>query len=110
MTAKSKRPTEFLPLSQGEFQILLALGERPLHGYGIMKEVEDRCGPGAILGPGTLYGALKRLRQSGLIEDAPGRKGSRAAPYRITALGRDVATAESERHRTLLRWADSGGV
>lgn len=104
--ADEPSPRTFLPLSQAEFQILLALSAGPLHGYAIMQEVEERSGPAAVLGPGTLYGALKRLRRAGLIVEVEGESGRRV-PYRITPLGSRVASAETERHRSLVRWADA---
>jgi len=106
MTAK-QRPEGFLPLSPAEFQILLSLGDGPRHGYSIMQAVEDRTGPSTLLGPGTLYGALKRLRNRGLIEEVDGGGTGRRFPYRLTALGRAVARAEADRHRELVRWAEA---
>lgn len=100
----------FLPLSQAEFQILLAVSRKPCHGYAIMQEVEQRCGGAAILGPGTLYGAVKRLRRRGLIQEVQPRDGARQRPYRITPLGRSVAEAEADRLGALVRWAEDSGV
>lgn len=98
---------DHLPLSQAEFQILLSVRSDARHGYAIMQEVEERCGSLAMLGPGTLYGAIKRLRSAKLIEEVPSENESRRRSYRITPLGRRVAEAESERHRALVRWADA---
>lgn len=103
-------PLTHLPLSQAEFQILLSVSAEPRHGYAIMQEVEDRCGPLAMLGPGTLYGAVKRLRRAGMIEEVDTGGSSRRRPYRITELGRRVAQAEAERHKALVRWADAAGL
>lgn len=100
----------FLPMSQAEFQILLSVSGESRHGYAIMQEVEERCGPGAVLGPGTLYGALKRLRRAGLVEEIDTPAHSRQRPYHITPLGRRVAAAEAERHRMLLRWAETAAL
>lgn len=97
-----------LPLSQAEFQILLAVSRRPRHGYAIMREVEDHCGPWAMPGPGTLYGAIKRLRQAGFIEEV--ESSSRRRPYRITRQGHLVAAAEAKRLGALVRWADVAGL
>lgn len=97
-----------LPLSQAEFQILLSVSRVPRHGYAIMQEVEERCGPRTVLGPGTLYGAVKRLRRAGLIEEV--ETDGRRRPYRITALGRRVASAEAERLGALVRWAEARGL
>lgn len=112
MARQPNDPTAFLPLSPAEFQILLTLEEGQSHGYAIMQRVEQRAGEGTILGPGTLYGALKRLRRSGLVEEVGSRRGPGAPRlvYRITRLGRRVGRAEAERHRALVRWADAAGL
>jgi DNA-binding PadR family transcriptional regulator len=93
-------PESFLPLSAQEFQILLALVDGERHGYGIMQEVRARTGAAVRLGPGTLYGAIKRMRGPGLVEavperDEPGEE--RRRYYRLTPLGRAVAAAEARR-------------
>ncbi len=103
-------PESQLPLAPATFQILLALvgGER--HGYAIMKEVTARTDGAVRLGPGTLYGALKRLLENGLVEEG----GERADPdlgddrrryYRLTKLGLRVAKLEARRLDTLVRAA-----
>lgn len=95
-------PSSYLPLSESVLQILLALVEEPRHGYGIMQEVEERTEGRVRLGPGTLYGAVKRLRDGGLIAeaDAPESMASedeRRRYYRLTPLGRTVAQREVQR-------------
>lgn len=85
-----------------EFEILLALASGPLHGYGIMKEVERRTGGATTLHPGTLYRALDRLAGSGLLEEIPEElvdegEDERRRNYRLTALGLRVARAEALR-------------
>lgn len=72
--------------------ILLALGDGPKHGYAIMTEVETISG--SHLGPGTLYGALARLEQRGLIEALAPE--DRRRPYRLTALGAATLRAQLE--------------
>ncbi|HEX9106430.1 MAG TPA: helix-turn-helix transcriptional regulator [Longimicrobiales bacterium] len=102
------RPEDFLPLSAQEFQILLSLADQERHGYGIMQEVEARTGGELRLGPGTLYGAIKRMRGRGrgrgLIEEAGEREegDERRRYYRLTALGRAVAVAEAGRLQALV--------
>ncbi len=98
------QPEEFLPLSPQEFQILLSLADRDRHGYGIMQEVEARTGGEMRLGPGTLYGAIKRMRGPGLLEVAEERVAgdARRRYYRLTALGRAVAVAEATRLAALV--------
>lgn len=72
--------------------ILVSLSEGPRHGYAIMQDVEEISG--APLGPGTLYGALARLEQRGLIEAI--EPIDRRRPYRLTALGADTLRAQLE--------------
>ena len=99
-----RRPEEFLPLSAQEFQILLSLADQERHGYGIMLEVEARTGGGLRLGPGTLYGAIKRMRGPGLLEEAEERVegDERRRYYRLSPLGRAVAVAEATRLASLV--------
>lgn len=89
----------FLPLPVAEFHILVTLAEGVRHGYGIMADVDARTGGNVRLGPGTLYGALRRMIERGLIEEASPNEpvGDRRLVYRITALGRDVVVAEARR-------------
>lgn len=83
------------PLKPADFHILLALAEAPLHGYGIMKEVERESNGGVRLEIGSLYRLLGRLLDTGLIEDAS--SDDRRRYYRITRLGRRALRAEAER-------------
>ena len=103
----SHDPERFLPLSPQEFQILLSLADGDRHGYGIMQEVEGRTGGAMRLGPGTLYGAIKRMRGPGLIAEAeePVEGDERRRFYRLTALGRAVAVAEAGRLAALVEAA-----
>lgn len=101
-TREPASPESFLPLTSVEFEILLALADAPLHGYGILKAVEGRSGGGTTLHPGTLYRALDRLSGSGLLEEAPDADEAEEADdrrryYRLTSLGRRVARAEALR-------------
>jgi DNA-binding PadR family transcriptional regulator len=95
-----------LPLPVSEFQILLALADGERHGYAIMKEVERRSGGTVRLGPGTLYGSIKRMLAAALIEESgarpAGRDDERRRYYRITPLGRRVATADARRMERLV--------
>jgi DNA-binding PadR family transcriptional regulator len=93
-------PTQLLPLSPQVLHILIALADGECHGYGIMQEVETRTGGEVRLGPGTLYGALRRLREEGLIEERPGPD-ERRRMYRLTKFGREVARREVERLESL---------
>jgi len=107
MAATDPALGHFLPLPPSEFQILLALADAERHGYAIRAEVSERTGGEVVLGPGTLYGSIKRMLERGLIEES-GRRPARMHDderrryYRITPLGRGVATAEARRMATLV--------
>jgi DNA-binding PadR family transcriptional regulator len=101
---------KFLPLPPSEFQILLALADGERHGYAIRNEVAERTGGEVTLGPGTLYGSIKRMLERGLIEESARRPArdaddDRRRYYRITALGKGVATAEARRMAALVAGA-----
>jgi DNA-binding PadR family transcriptional regulator len=97
----------FLPLSPAVFHILLALSDGPKHGYGIMQEA-DRISQGKIkMGPGTLYGSIKRMLRDHLIEEVDERVPSesydeRRKYYRLTEAGRKILSAEAERLASLM--------
>lgn len=110
MSRRPANPKASLPLSGAALHILLSLAEDDRHGYSIMQHVAERTGGKLRLGPGTLYGCLKRLLADGLIEESPRRPASRRGDprrryYRLTSLGRRVATAELERLAALLKVA-----
>ena len=86
------------------FDILLALADEARHGYGIIKEIETRSGPGSAPSTGALYLALRRMQSDGLIEDAEAddREDARRKYYRLSVKGRDHAEAESMRLATLV--------
>jgi len=104
----------FLPLRPVEFHVLLSLCRGERHGYGIMLDAEERTGGALVLQVGTLYRALRRMRQAGLIIDSDARPtdedDERRNYYAVTALGRAVAQAEARRLDALLRAAREGGV
>lgn len=96
------RPESFLPLTPVAFEILLALADGEQHGYSIMREVERRSSGAVTLHPGTLYRALARLLESGLIEELeerpdPQHDDERRRYYQLTARGIAIARAEAER-------------
>ena len=68
-----RAPEAYLPLAPATFHILLALADGEQHGYAIMKGVAMRSDGAVRLGPGTLYGALKRLLEEGLVEETDER-------------------------------------
>ena len=101
---------ELLPLRPAVLHILLALADEERHGYGIMREVEGRTRGQTRLGPGTLYGSIKRMLAAGLIEESderpdPAMDDQRRRYYRITDFGRRVAGAEAERLSCLVETA-----
>src|SRR5690349_20302978 len=103
-----------LPLRRVEFHILLSLVEGERHGYGIIREIEAR-GESAVPDVGTMYRALARMAESGLIESAERKPATdsgdeRRNYYRITALGARVARAEARRMRELVQAARAGGL
>ena len=106
-------PTRFLPLPSAPLHILLALREGERHGYAVMRDVE-RLSDGTVkMGPGTLYGAIKRLLADGLIEESaerpdPELDDQRRRYYRLTGLGERVCSAEVERLSKLLQRAGGG--
>jgi DNA-binding PadR family transcriptional regulator len=95
-----------------EFHILLALVDADRHGYAIMQQVAVDSGDAIQLGPGTLYGALSRLLDYGLIREVesgvdPSLDDSRRRYYRLTAGGRTAAGAEAQRLARVVRVARS---
>lgn len=102
---------DHLPLSHFSFQILVALGEGPGHGYAIGKEVEERTLGKLRPTTGALYQALRRLTDSGLIEPAPAENAkasdSRRQFFRLTRQGRRVAALETKRLSDLVAVAKS---
>lgn len=99
----AKQPeTSPLPLTPPVFHILLALIEGERHGYGIMQDVAAQTNDALLLGPGTLYGCLKRMLTAGLVEESderpdPELDDSRRRYYRMTEPGRRAVRAEAER-------------
>lgn len=91
---------ESIALTEAVFYILLSLDE-PLHGYGIMQNVEELSGSRVRLAAGTLYGALDTLQKRHWIEPAPGGGSGRKKEYRLTDSGRAAARAELDRLREL---------
>ena len=108
-------PRRFLPLTPQQFHILLALTDGCLHGYAIIGDVSDRTGGALRLGTGTLYTALARLDALTLVEESDRRPPAsdddgRRRYYRLTATGRAVLGAETERLEALVRHARRKGV
>jgi len=103
-------PAPFLPLTPVTHHVLLALAGKDRHGYAVLKEIA-RISQGAIrLGPGTLYAAIRRLEDQGLIVESahrpdPDLDDERRRYYHLTETGRAVLAAETERLRHTVRLA-----
>ena len=110
MAAQSVHPEMLLPLTPAVFHILLALGDGERHGYAIMQEVANNTGGHLRMGPGTLYGTIKRMLADRLIEETDERPDAalddeRRRYYRLTAFGAKVASAEARRMANLVKSA-----
>ena len=100
--SKLQSPRDLLPLTPPVFHILLALSEGERHGYGIMQDVARQTANALQLGPGTLYGCLKRMLAARLVEESgerpdPALDDERRRYYRMTELGRGAVRAEAQR-------------
>jgi DNA-binding PadR family transcriptional regulator len=98
------------PLTPAVFHILLALSGADRHGYGIMKQVEADSQGKVSMGPGTLYGSLKRMLDAGLVVESdkrvdPAMDDQRRIYYRLTAAGRKALAAEIQRYDHLISLA-----
>ena len=107
MKRHTRAVAELGPLKPSTYYVLLALADGELHGYAIMQAVTEMTGGREAILPGTLYAALARMADEGLIEatenpaDASSG-GPKRRYYRSTRLGRTAARAESERLRALV--------
>ena len=100
--AKLPQAHDLLPLTPPVFHIMLALAGEERHGYGIMQDVARQTDGALRLGPGTLYGCLKRMLAAGLVEETeerpdPALDDERRRYYRMTALGKRTVRAEAQR-------------
>jgi len=103
--------TELRPLSPLFLQILVTLADGERHGYAILREIRSRANAALDPGAGSLYGAIQKLLGEGAIEECADRPDphlddKRRRYYRITDLGRRIATEEVERLREVVRFAD----
>lgn len=89
-------------LTEAVYYILLSLKE-PMHGYGIMQNVEDLSGGRVRLAAGTLYGAISSMVEKGWITALPGEKNSRKKEYVITEAGQEILREELNRLEELVR-------
>jgi DNA-binding PadR family transcriptional regulator len=111
----ARGPEAYLPLTPAVLDIMVALGDGELHGYGIMREVRRRTGGTRRLAPGTLYRSLGQMEERGWVAEsgerpAPDLDDERRRYYRLTEFGRRVAAAEVERLEGLVRAARSKGL
>lgn len=94
-------PTDNIALTEGVYYILLSLFT-PLHGYGIMQNVENISNGRVRLAAGTLYGALNTMIEKNWIRALPGESNSRKKEYEITKLGVSIVVNELDRLRELV--------
>ncbi len=104
-----------LPLPTAVFHILVALADRDRHGYSIMQDVAHRTDGKVRLSAGTLYSAIRRMLEQGLIEELrtspdPASDDERRRYYRLTDVGRAAAAAEARRISDLLSQARATGL
>jgi DNA-binding PadR family transcriptional regulator len=105
----------FLPLPTAVFHILVALADRDRHGYSIMQDVTARTDGKVRLSAGTLYSAVRRMLEQGLIDELrespdPASADERRRYYSLTRLGREVALAEARRLTEMLSQARTTGL
>lgn len=110
MTKTAVRPEDMLPLTPAVFHILLALADGEKHGYAIMQEVAAITNREMKMGPGTLYGSIKRMLEIGLVDESderpdPALDDERRRYYRLTSFGEQVARAEGKRLKALVQTA-----
>jgi DNA-binding PadR family transcriptional regulator len=108
-------PESFLPLPRDTFHILISLADRDRHGYSVMKDVLERTDGALRLSPSSLYASIRRLLEKALIEELaerpdPDHDDERRRYYRLTKLGRAVATAEARRLERMLTDARATGL
>ena len=108
--ARSPNAEDFLPLKSDVLLVLLALASAPLHGYGIIRDVDERSDHQVLLQTGALYRMLRVLLRDGLIEECAAPRDAdsddeRRRYYALTALGDAVLSAEVARMSQLVRAA-----
>ncbi len=108
-------PEDLLPLHKDTFHILVAISDQERHGYAILQDIAARTGGRIRLRPSSLYSAIHRMLEHGLIEELderpdPEHDDERRRYYRITPWGRKVAIAEARRLEKLLADARATGL
>ena len=112
MEPSSTDPKTLLPLTHLSFHMLVALRDAPLHGYAIIKSVKERSSGAVSPGTGSFYSALARMEDEGLLQEADVSADQRAVDsrrryYGLTPFGQQVLSAETDRLRALVTWAES---
>ena len=107
MPTKKTESEDMLPLTPAVFHVLLALADGERHGYAIMQEVAAHTDGRIKMGPGTLYGTIKRLIEAQLIEESDERPDAdaddeRRRYYRLTGVGQRVVRAEAQRYAEMV--------
>jgi len=113
--ADTAQPEDFLPVPRDSFHILVSLADRDRHGYSVLLDIAERTEGTYRISPSTLYSSIRRLLENGLIQELDERPDrehddERRRYYRLTPLGRKVATLEAQRLRKLLRDARATGL
>lgn len=102
--------SDYEPLTTAVFHILLSLSLGKLHGYAIMKQIEKDSQGKLLMGPGTLYGSIKRMLRSGLIEEVDNPEDERRKFYRLTEIGRKNLSAEIQRYEEIVNLTKNNNV
>lgn len=110
MAKNETDPGEMPPLTPAVFHVLLALTGGERHGYAIMQEVAESTDGRMKMGPGTLYGTIRRLLEARMIEESderpdPEMDDERRRYYRLTAAGQRAVKAEARRYAELAELA-----
>lgn len=102
------RAARLLPLKPADFHILMVLLDGTMHGYGLMKAVDEQSHGSVRLEVGSLYRLIGRMIDDGLLQVSPppaGSRDDRRKYYRLTPLGETTARAEAQRLAAVLETA-----
>lgn len=97
MRTRATDPSDFIPLKQSTYCVLLALADGELHGYAIMQAVETSAGADMRMGPGTIYGSLQRMEEAGLVRELTTLGDDRRRIFGLQPAGRRALEAEAHR-------------